>query len=233
MLYSFFGTDVVGVREKAHAFMHGREEQGVSSVRITPENWSTSGVEDAAGSLSLFGGEQLYIVDTPSGDKEMLEYIFENLDMLAESPNTFVLIEEGLLAAPKKKLQKYSAEAVEVTAGKVERFNVFALTDALSRRDKKSLWILLQQAKQNGLSEEEIIGTLFWQLKTMRLVAHSRSAEEAELKPFVYSKTKSANAKFKEEEVDLVTRELVRVYHDGHLGKRDIAISLEKWVLAL
>lgn len=233
MLYSFFGTDVVAVRQKAHDFVHVREEAGMSVVRITPEAWSAGMIEEAAGSASLFGGEQLYIIDTPSGEREMYEYVFENLDLLAESGNTFVLIEEGLLAAPKKKVQKYSAEAVEVTAGKAERFNVFSMTDALARRDKKSLWILLQDAKRAGLSEEEIVGTLFWQMKTMRLAQVAKSAEEAGLKPFVFSKAKSANAKFTEGEVEAKERSLVSLYHDGHLGKRDMAVALEKWVLTL
>ena len=233
MLVAFFGTDVVGVRQRAHECIATYEEKGMTVDRITPENYVAGSIEDAAGSVSLFAGVQVYVLDTPSGDTEMFEQAFGMLDMLKESDNTFVLIEEGLLAAQKKSLQKYAEKCVELEGKKEERFNTFSLTDALLRRDKKSLWILLMRAKREGISSEEIIVTLHWQMKTLRLAGRTKNADEAGLKPFVYGKAQKASQLFKEGEIDSLSHNLVSLYHEGHLGIRDMDISLERWVLGI
>ena len=213
MLYAFFGTDTVGVRQKAHEHVHRYEEKGIAVVRITPENFGEGALKDAA------------------GDPVMFEGVFENLDLCAESENIFILVEEKLLAPQKKKLQKYARECVEITATAKKEFNPFALSDALLRRDKKSLWLLLQEAKANGVALEQTTGLLFAQLRALRLSARASSAAEAGMKPFVWGKAKNGLSKFKEGEVDELSRKLVEVYHDGHLGKQDMELALERWVL--
>jgi len=233
MLHAFFGTDTVGVREKVHAFVVSNEEKGSELVRILPEQFVPSALEDAAGSTSLFGSEYIFVIDTPSEDASMFDYVFGHLDILKESPHTFVLIEGELKAAEKKALTRHAEELVEVTGGKAERFNVFGFADALGRRDKKSLWILCATAKGEGVTAEEIIGILFWQLKVLRLVSRTSSPEESGQKPFVFNKAKGALNKFKEGELDVLSRSLLRLYHDGHGGVHDIDLALERWVLGL
>lgn len=233
MLFAFYGTDVIGVRTAAHDLLSERMHEGDSVIEMTPQNFDPGAIENCAGSTSLFWGEQMIVIDTPSGSKEMFEFIFDRLDLLAESPNTFVIIEEELRAPEKKKLEKYAKKCIEMVAQKEERFNVFALTDALLRRDKKSLWTLLIEARQNDLSNEEIIGTLYWQIKILRLAERTKTAEEAGQKPFVYTKAKRALAKFKEGELDRLSRDLLTMYHEGHLGRLDLDSALERWVLAL
>jgi DNA polymerase III delta subunit len=232
MLYVFFGTDTIAVRQKAHAFARdGAEDAEV--VSITSQDFSPGAIEEAAGNSPLFGGERRYIIDTPSANAAMFEYVFDNLDLLAGSRNTFVLIEGKLLAAEKKKVQKHAAEATELLLSAVAKGNPFALGDAFARRDKKSLWLLLQEARANGSAAEQTIGMLFSQLRAMRLAARTTSADEAGQNPFVYRKAKGALAKFKDGEVDALSRDLLALYHDGHLGRRDIDLALEKWVLEL
>jgi len=233
MLYSYFGTDVVGARSKAHEFLDRHSAQGAVIERITPEGYAEESLRDALGSASLFGGEQIFVIDTPSAEKEMFDFVFDNLDIFAESPNTFVLIEEKLLAPQKKKLEKYAEECVEVTATAKQAFNPFALSDAFLRRDKKSLWLLLQDAKENGMPSEQTAGLLFAQIRSLRLAERASSAEEAGLKPFVWSKAKSGLSKFKVGELDSLSSGLVTIYHDGHSGKQDFELALERWVLEL
>jgi len=233
MLFVFYGNDVVGVRKAAHDFLSEHKNGETAVETITPENYEPGRIRDAAGGASLFGGEQVIVLDTLSAKKEVFEDILLHLELLSESANTFVLIEESLLASEKKKFVKYGKECVEVTAPKIERFNVFALADAFSRRDKKSLWVLLMRAFGQGLSGEEIIGTLYWQIKVLRLAERASNAQEAGQKPFVFNKAKTALAKFKEGELGQLSRDLLSIYHDGHLGKRDLNVALERWVLTL
>ncbi len=231
MIKVYFGNDTVKVRQAAFDFVGEKESAGVTVTFIDGDVYVPGILSDAAGATSLFGGEEMYVLDTPSGNKEFDEEVKESLEALSESPNTFVVLEEALLAAPKKQYQKYAESMDELKGDKVERFNVFAMADALSRKDKKTLWLLLQEAKQAGLSEEEIIGTLWWQLKTLRLAATTNNAEEAGMKDFPYSKAKRALSAFKPGELEKLSRDLLEVYHDGHAGLVDIDLALEKWTL--
>ena len=95
------------------------------------------------------------------------------------------------------------------------------------------MWLLLNDAKHAGISAEEIIGTLWWQLKSLRLVAQTSGADEAGLKPFVYKKAQQALGRYNESQLFTLSESLLRLYHDGHNGQTDIDLALERWVLTV
>lgn len=233
MLKVYFGNDAIKVREGAFSFVSEKEKGGVVVTVIDGDIYATGALADAAGATSLFGGEELYIIDTPSNKAEFQEEVYTNLDALAESPNTFVVIEGALLAADKKNYTKYAESIEEFKGEKEERFNVFGLAELLSKKDKRNLWMLLCDAKAAGIPTEEIIGILWWQLKALRLALKTNSASEAGMKDFPYNKSKRALGNFKDGELEYLSHSLIALRHDGHLGKRDIDLALEKWVLTL
>ncbi len=152
---------------------------------------------------------------------------------MALSPHAFIIIEGPLLADEKRLYQKQATEMFEAKAIARERYNVFTLAESLLKKDKKQLWLQLQEARVAGLSTEEIIGTLWWQLKSLRLAKLTKSAAEAGMKDYPYSKAKRALSVFKEDELEELSASLLAVYHDGHGGVRDIDTALETWVLSL
>ncbi|MDC1205507.1 hypothetical protein N8083_01525 [Candidatus Pacebacteria bacterium] len=233
MLFIFYGNDTVGVRKKAYECISEYEKKGFAVGRIDAEAFEGGILADAIGAASLFGGETAYVIDTPSSNAAFYEDVVEKLKEIGESNNTFVIIETALLAPEKKKFAKHaeSIEEVKVTIG--ARFNAFGMADALAKKDKKSLWLLLQEARMAGLSSEEIIGVLWWQLKSLRLADQTNAANEAGMKDFPYNKAKRALSNFKEGELERLSRELLMTYHDGHLGKKDIDVTLERWTLTL
>lgn len=233
MYYVFYGNDATNVRKKAFTHIASFENKGFLVERIDADAFEGSVLQDAAGATSLFGEDTLYLIDTPSSITEFYESVIESLPILKESNNTFVIIEEKLLAPEKKKFEKL-AESINETKGEAEdRFNAFSMADALASKDKKNLWLLLQEAKKAGLSSEEIIGTLWWQLKSLRLAQITQSSTEAGMKDFPYNKAKRSLSKFKEGEVEKLSQSLLSVYHKGHLGILDIELSLEKWILSV
>lgn len=233
MLHIFFGNGAIGVRQKAFSFVKDKEQEGFALERIEAESYVQGVCTDIANSMSLFGGKTVYLIDTPSSDALFGEEVQTSLQLFKESQNIFVIIETSLLAPAKKVFAKYANTMEEVTTPVAERFNAFSMADSLSSKDKKTLWLQLQDAKQAGLSAEEIIGTLWWQLKTLRLAKLTRSASEAGMKDFPYNKAKRALHNFKDEELESLSKSLLSLYHDGHLGKRDIDLSLEKWTLTI
>ncbi len=235
MLYVFVGDDVVTVRAKTHAFLG---TLGVGDVeRVTAESYYEGILRELAGSQSLFGAvgehESVILLDFLSESDEALEVLADYVDALQESAHIFVLMDLSPTVALTKVLKKHAKKYTEVLSGaKAERFNTFLLADALSRKDKKSLWVLLMRARLAGIAGEGLVGMLFWQIKALRLAKGTRSPEEADMKEFTYKKAKSALSNFKEGELETLSQILLRVYHDGH-NDRDMDIELERFVLML
>ncbi len=233
MLHVYFGNDTTRVRQKAFDFLRTLSDGEVQVTSITAETYEEGMIPDVAEGVSLFGKGQIFLVDTVSEDQSAFANLLEHLESMQSSSYHFVMIEGTLNAVDKKKIAKHAASCEEIIAEKKERFDAFLLTDALLQRDKKSLWLLLIEAWREGLSNEKIIGLLTWQVKVLRLVEKTKSAEEAGQKSFVYSKAKRALSKFKKGDVDRMSRELLTIYHDGHAGKVNTSIALEQWVLKL
>ena len=232
MLTVFYGNDQIKVRSEAHKYIDSLVKTGQTVVRIEADNYENGQLLNLSSATVLFGTSPIYLIDTLSNRADSYEELLETLESLATSTETFVVIEKDLNASDKKQFTKYSENLNEYKKAGIEtRFNVFSMAEALVSKDKRQLWVLLQEAKRNGLSAEEIIGTLWWQLKILRLAMLTKSAEEAGVKDFPYNKAKRALKNFKDGEIESLSFKLLNLYHDGHAGKCDIDLALEEWVL--
>jgi DNA polymerase III delta subunit len=232
MYFLYHGNDPIKVRSAAQK--HAAKLAGADSYEsVTDESTTEMLLRDLIGARSMFRDREVYLLDTISRNEEGFEALKRLLPELKGSSNIFIIVEEKLGVKNEKTFKEF-ADGVEQFSGNAKReFNIFALTDALSNRDKKSLWILLIEAWAEGKTSEEIIGTLMWQLKAIHLSHLTKSADEAGLKPFVFDKAKRALRKYSAEEIAQFTHELVLLYHHGHGGKRNIDHALEGWVLRL
>jgi DNA polymerase III delta subunit len=233
MYVVYFGTDRTKVRDAAGDFSQKNLPPDGTLTTLDAQSFITGQIADALGATSLFGGAEWFVLDTPSGDPDFEEEVKSSLKEMSESPNTFVVLEGALLAPAKKAYGKFAASSEEFTAQKNERFNTFGMAEALAQKDKRKLWVLLQEARQSGLREEEIIGMLWWQLKSLRLALVTNSADEAGMKEFPYTKAKRALSTFAPGEVVLLSQSLLELYHAGHSGQSDMDVALEEWVLTL
>jgi DNA polymerase III delta subunit len=231
MLILFHGNDTVSVREAAQEYLRAHAPDGATV--IDGDTYEAGRVTDAAGSTSLFGDATHYLLDTPSDLTAFAKEVAEALPALASSENVFVVIEGKLLAAPKKQYTKYATVVEERSQASERGFNVFLMGDAFAARDKRTLWVLLAEAFAAGLSAEEIAGTLWWQIKTMRMASVTASSTEAGMKDFPYNKAKRSLKNFKEGELAKCSQELLAVYHEARQGKLELDLALERWVLSL
>ena len=222
------------VRGQAHAYVDSVLGDGQEFIRLEADEYEGGMLTNVSSAVSLFSASDVYLLDTPSLNKDFFEEFMGQLEALATSNNTFVVIENDIKAPEKKKFAKYVEAVNEYKAEKAEQsFNIFKIAEALARKDKRSLWVLLNEAKRNGASAEEIIGILWWQLKTIRLAGLTKSASEAGVKDYPYQKAKQALRSFKAGELEKISLDLITLYHDAHKGKKDIDIALEKWVLTM
>lgn len=231
MLQVVYGTDSITIRKTAFGLADEAQAAGAVLHRLESEQYAPGLLADAVGTTSLFGETAVYIIDTPSESSDFLAEVLEYAPSLAESANQFVVIEKALLAPAKKQFTNAGATLRECKAAAGERFNVFALADALARKDKRTLWLLLQGATKAGIVAEEIIGTLWWQLKTLRVAALTQSAAEADMKEYPYNKAKRSLAHFAPGELTTLSHSLLDVYHAGHAGEVPIGDALELCVL--
>ena len=112
-------------------------------------------------------------------------------------------------------------------------FNIFALTDAIGRRNKREAWVIYRKALASWMVAEEVFYKVFWQVKTMLLASRTKTAEEAEMKPYPYSKAKSFIKNFKPGELELLSENLVKGYHRVRRGEEETETFIEKTLLGL
>ncbi len=233
MLSVYYGTDQIKVRQQAHAALDEVLLDAETFTRIEADGYESGLLTSLSGGASLFSPRSVYLLESPSTNEEFKIDFLDAVDALAASEHIFITIEQTLNAADKKSITKYAHVIEEYKKKADEAFNAFALADALATKDKRSLWILLQTAKTNNLPAEKIIGTLWWQLKSIRLAAATRTYGEAGMKEYPYKKAKNALRVFPLELVEEKSRTLLKLYHDAHKGKRDLGMALEQWALTL
>jgi len=239
MLYVLYGPNLEEGRKKLHVLLSGLQKKRpeASLFRFTSENLRESELRDLCGARGLFEPKHIVLLDLPSATADGKRILLDALPALSDSENLFVLFEGTLeakvLAALKKYAEKIQTHSTGAREKRAEAFNRFALPEALGRRDRKMLWVLYQKALRSGMAEEEIHGLLFWQVKSMLAAAQAGSAEASGLKPFVYSKAKSAARNYSPEELEALSARLVMLYHEARRGKYDLETALERFVLSV
>lgn len=238
MLYFFYGTDKDTAREKANALIRSlcKKKPDAELFRIEPENWNEARLEEFISSQGLFNNSYIVHIVSLFELPEAKEVFVDKLGEIGESANIFIAQEEEV---DKKTLLAITevAEKVQLFESKGGKkkpeFNIFSLTDAFGRRDRKNLWVLFQKAVQSGAVPEEIHGILFWQLKSMLIASGYESASGAGIAPFVFAKSKSFLKNYSETELKTLSSRFVSLYHDSHRGIHDFEIALERLILTL
>jgi len=207
--------------------------------KIDSENFGEVRFDELVLGQGLFEQKYIIAVDGVFEKKDAKDLIFEKLEEIGRSDNIFIFIENKIGKADISKIKKHAEKVLEfeksVPNPKEERFNVFSLTDAIGRRDRKSAWVIFQETVLSGLSPEELHGTIFWQIKNILLVKRSGeiSASTLGMKPFVFNKTASFAKNFSESELKKMISEIVSMYHNARKGGVPIEAGIERFILSI
>lgn len=210
----YIGTD----REKIKASLR-KAIDSKPTVSISDAH-SVADLQEALRGPGMFGEKRTVILDDLLSNDEMRTIVLKALPALAESKETFFILEEKLDAATRKKLEKY--------AEKIERFDlvkknandhggIFALAYALQRADKKALWVAYQRALappgrgERATSPEAIHGVLFWGAKDMFMKSKGKERERAQK----------------------LIAELAELPHEARRKGFDLEYALEHFILAM
>ena len=178
MLYFFTGTD----RDKARGAMGAEIERAAKKARAEIQRITDANVlEDLRAALSgpgMFGSARILVLEGVLTNEEMYPILMKALSALAESKEQVFLYEEKPIADVRRKVEKHAEKSVQYDLPGKDRDNtIFALAGALSRGDRKALWVGYQRALARGERSEAIYGVLFWGAKKMLLSARSGSPE--------------------------------------------------------
>ncbi len=240
MLYLYHGTDTQTSANKARALVKSLRTKRTDAnfVEIDADHWSASAIQEHAGGQGLFSVKYIILLDRVTENAEAKEQIADLTDIMKESDNIFIILEGKLNADLKKSLEKHAEKTVttdvkEGVALVKKDFNIFALGDAIGARDSFKSWSIYRQAIEAGQEIEGIVGTMFWQVKSIIVASDAASAGTSGLSPFVYSKSKKYVANYSKEELRALAGELITIYHDGHRGIVDMELAVEKLLLNL
>ena len=243
MLYVFHGSDTHSSLKKARVLIDSLQAKkpDASYVRVEASQWNPSIIEEHLGGQGLFSKAYIIFLDRVTENTEAKEGLTEFVPYMHESTNIFIVLEEKINAELKKAFDG-SADKVVVTeevkatpkfGSNKNDFNIFALADAVGQRDPFKAWTIYRQAVDSGIETESIVGTLFWQLKSMAVASVGNSAGETGLNPFVYSKAKKAANNYSANELYNLTKKFITMYHDGHRGMVDMELGVERVLLGI
>src|SRR3989344_4347352 len=230
MLYLFCGTDTEKAREKHSAFvrkLRGKHPDA-SFAEVDDESFPPSRVETLVNTQGLFAKTVIASLRTLSRNPEAGEFLKKNAKELAQSPNIFIVYEEDARKTYLEPLLKYAEKTERCDAPPAKKAPaplVFAFADAVAARDKKEAWALFARLTRDETPAEQILGTLFWQFKTITLAKQGATSNVASGPAHRFARA------YTEGELHRILGELIDIYHARETGA-DPDIALEKLVLS-
>jgi len=228
MLYVFTGIDTARAKAEAHKIAQKDEvivfgEGGESFERVATH----------LSSQGLFSPKAALILDRPFETAEGKALISEHAKNFGKSPLSIFVIAPHLSAIEKKLFPKDTEFKIFEPKGIREavRPNVFAFTDSFMAGDRKKTWLGYQKLLTAGISAEEIHGALLWAVRSALIALKTSDAEEAGLKPFVFTKSRRVAERLGVERVEEFSRSLIEIYHKARSGVGSIELGIEHLIL--
>ncbi|KKQ34778.1 MAG: hypothetical protein US50_C0037G0002 [Candidatus Nomurabacteria bacterium GW2011_GWB1_37_5] len=214
MIYLLAGSNLEEKnKQKESILINAKKDSAFSLVTINDVDYKNEAINELMGSKTIFNEKLIVYLDNILEKKENLDFVYSKLNKLNESENIFIFNETKISKDLENKFKKSGAiiKIYDLKVFKKNGYNIFAITDALEKRDRKQAWILLQYLLSTGAEPEAITGMLFWKVKTM--VVQKRYG------------------KFSENELKKLSSAITTLYHDAHKGLIDFEIGLEQLIL--
>lgn len=234
MIYIYAGKNFENKKEALNTDL-GRF-LGYERVYFDEDSFNMADFEGYIGAKSLFGQNYALILNSILADEYRRAEIFKKIKEIEDSENVFFFMESDLTKTDLKSIEKKvkSIKFFEEKVEKAEKFNVFALTDAFAKKDKKETWVLMQKALISGVPAQELVNILTWSIKSLILVKGKKDIPEdvkkTGLNPFVFKKALSASRAWDELALKKALQDIVFLYHDERRGE-DLATNFELYIL--
>lgn len=213
-----------------------RKYPNAQRLSFTEETLDAKEIFDAASQQSLFGGAYLVSCFRLSENAVIKEIFSDLIAVMWKSENHFLLFEHSLDKKSLALIEEHGKLYSFVPATTALEYNVFSLPQKVGERDRKGAWIELQRARMVGVSDDELLRPLLWQMKTILLVHPAlggASVEESGLKPTVYSRALSYGENYSREELNELSFALAMLPSRVVSGEVEMDIALESIILSI
>lgn len=238
MLFVYTGTDYQKSNKVAEQLVVGLQAKQPDAELVTIQ---TDNIDELISQLSalandqgLFFAKSIVSMGRLLPDKDIEKALKSLIPTLSESPSVFIWSEPDLNKTWIKLLEKHDSKVTVsgVSAGKGYDASVFASAKALLAGDRQKLWLEIKSLQENGVDPENIFGTLWWQVKTLIIAKSSKTAKEADMKPYSYNSAQKSP--YTLERSRRLLSEMIAVQdrakqHHGH----GLAVELESFALNL
>lgn len=189
-------------------------------------------LQEVIHSEDIFGKPLLLKIDVEDFRK-ILDVVKNPITRFVDSRDLCFITASSLTKPEISFFQKHNAQIKEyILVKKKESPLVFALTDALIKKDKKNAWIVFQKIISQDISAEEIHGALWWQWKTLSLVSSKeKNLAKKTISPYVYSKSENSLKFFSEKEIQFGVSHLMHMLQESRRGKRNLLHQIELFIL--
>lgn len=208
MLSIISGTDRIAVRKVAHDTL---SKTGLEVVRIT----DTHTVDDLRSALAGPGMfDTVYravLLEHVFGNDAMRTHLETHHNEIDRLPFPVIVIEDKIDAATKRLFQPYLRSQHDLPKKSERSSQIFAIGDAIKKRDRKAAWIAYHQALLDGSAPEAIHGLIFWAAKDMFLKARSETDRSR---------------------AHTLLRSLVALPHEARRKGEDLQFTLEQFILS-
>ena len=228
MIHVFVGTDNEAKKRSLGDLLRNYNDREV--LYFDSESFDQDTFLNSLSGGDMFSQKYVGVLRDLVFDKK--HSIFEKIERMKESETVFVVLEETILKAGTEMLKPHAStwKALDLPKGRDEKFNIFSITDAFGARDKKSTWVMLQKALRSGVTSDEILNILIWQAKNLLITKREAIMKNTGLSLFVYEKARKYSANYTLPELETMSRSLVSMFHESHLGL-ETEPNLEKFLL--
>lgn len=234
MKYLVYGNDNERRQQEIEKLLAGFSKKGFSPLYFSDTNFSEVEFLSQALGTTLFGDKYVLVLTHCLSNPETKSFLESKKSEIEDTQIPIIFVESDFLKKDFPNFKKVFSEVIECkkkSAGEEgARFNVFPLIEAIASQDRKQSWLLLQQAQSAGVAPEEILNLLFWQYKTLALVATGESADTLGMKPFVHSKAKRVGAKYSPSELKQKLLTLIELFEESRF-EGDGFERVERFVL--
>jgi len=234
MKYLIYGEDKDSREKKITSILGDFSKKGFEVFYINDATFDQENFLNQILSKSLFGSNPILVLNHCLSTKETREFLEAKSKEIIDTETPIIFVESEFLKKDFPSFKKCFSEVFEYKKEKInqsKKYNIFPLIDAVVSKNKKSAWLLFQEATEEGVVAEEIINLLFWQYKTLSLVSIGGTAESLGMKPFVFIKSKNLLSKYSKMELRQTMFSLIKIFQDSRFEKDGLE-RLEKLILS-
>jgi DNA polymerase III delta subunit len=233
MNYLIYGSDNSARQKEVNSIISDFYKKGFEPLRMGDVDFDESAFLNHILSDNLFGKRSVLVLSHCLSGSEPRLFLDSKRKEIEETETPIVFVESDFLKKDFplfKKSFKEVREFKKVKSLENKRYNIFPLIEAVVSGNKKSGWLLLQDAIKAEVSAEEIFNLLFWQYKTLSLVSTGATAEDLKMKPFVYTKSKRLISRYSSKDLRQKMFTIIKLFQESRFEK-DGFERLEKYIL--